>query len=166
MIILTNAQTFIRDISELADEVGSTDWQAGGAFGDIVDDMARSQHISADLYRGARRLLSDMRRAHGTSAGVGLYGEDRRGGDGRPCSGDLEAFDRMSRVLGRLRAHERALLSWCILSRELRSGELADWGREHSRFKTRQQAKAYALGQIRSLVESITEAYSLRPGAS
>ena len=162
------ATVFMVDLSGMARDVGSEDWAAGGALGEIIDDLRREGHLTDDLYAAGGRLVHDMTRCHGSSSawGVGAYGERIGRGDGVSRRADFDAFQRMAAVLARLREHERTLLAFCILSRELERGKLADWGRKASSYKTRQQCKAFAVGQIRSMLETVADAYAKRPGMS
>ncbi len=140
----------------------SLDSMAGGAFGDIVCEMQREGHVPSAHLASAYKLLRDMRAAHGASAGiVPLYGErvqaSLRSRERPPGGGDPDAFARMRRVLDGLSEHERALLGWLIVSKELPRGSLSDLGRMHSGYKTARTTRAYAVGRIASLLASIHE---------
>lgn len=158
---------WMSDLGEVAEKLGSEDWQAGGAFPDIVKDLKLDKHIGDRLYIAGCRLAHDMQAIHGTSAGlVSRYGEYVASGvsDRLPArfGTDGDAFKRMCVVLGHLREHERSLLQFCIVSRELDRGKLCDWGRQNSGYATSKTARAAATGQIRSLLESIEEIYRSR----
>lgn len=140
------------------------DWMAGGAVGDVVEELRKEGHISDRQYVAVCRLLEDMRRAHGTSAGiVPEYGErvqtSVRPRGRPPGGGDPDAFNRMDRLLGSLREHERRMLGYLIVKKELPRGSLADYGRQASGYKHNRAARAFATGKIRSLLESIEELY-------
>lgn len=150
-------------VSTMATQSGRDDWMAGGSFPDLLTDLKRQGHISDDLYIAGCRLVHDMTRFHGSSAGiVAQYGERTAKGDGsseRRNVSDFDAFRRMDAILSAMRDHERKMLAFCVLSRELERGSLADWGRQQSSFKTRQQAKAVAVGQVKTLLQTISELY-------
>lgn len=142
------------------------DWQAGGAFADVLEDLKREGHISADMYVAGARLMIDMTRCHGRSSGL-VSGYDDNPRKGRPdllpsdTPEDVDAFSRMNTVLCALRSHERELLSFCVLSRDLPRGGLSEWGRQRSRYATAKTQRAMAVGQIVALLGSIFEIYKL-----
>lgn len=134
-------------------------WEAGGAFGGVIDEMYDAGHIPDRLLVSSRRFLHDLRREHGSSAGlVGGYSERievRQDGRLIALGTDFDAWDRIRRVIDNLNAAEAELFAWLVSRRELRRGQLADWGRAHSGCKTDKACTAFAAGQIRSLLESI-----------
>ena len=155
----------------LATVTPTEDWQAGGAFGDILEDLKREGHIRDELYIAGFRLIHDMTRCHGHSGGlIGSYDDNPKGGRHERLPAvhvpDMDAFSRMDRVLGGLRGHERELLSYCVKSRDLARGGISDWGRQRSKYSTAKTQRAWTVGQIRSLLESIFELYtrSYHPG--
>lgn len=148
----------------LGNGAATPDWMAGGAFGDVVGQLGKEGHVPAPHLVSAFRLLSDMRSAHGTSAGiVPQYGErvqtSIRARQHPPGGGNPDAFARMSRLLASLRAHERALLAWLIIHRELPRGELSDLGRMASGYRTSKTTRAHTVGRISGLLASIAELY-------
>lgn len=152
-------------ISSIAGQTGE-DWQAGGAFRDIIEDLKREGHVSDDLYVAGCRLILDMTRCHGTSHGlVSRYGDQVDGGEPSRLPPrhlpDIDAFNRMDRILGSLRRHERELLTYCVTSRDHLRGGLTNWGKQRSRYTTAKTARAHAVGQVRALLESIFELYKL-----
>jgi hypothetical protein len=155
-------ETFMGELNSIAGRPGY-DWQAGGALTDILTDLRREGHISDALMVSACRLVHDMTRMHGSSAGVSSYSERLDSGvapSKRSCRSDPDAFARMDRALGLLRRHERQLLATCILAKENHRGTLTDWGRQHSQYKTPKTQKAMATGAMRSLLGTIHEIYS------
>lgn len=155
--------TITEFLDTLAESVTTEDWQAGGALPDILLELRKDGHITDALYAAGARLVRDMTRWHGRSdVLISGYGNRIRGGSsgglpqGRP---DYDAFQRMDRVLAAMRSHERDLLGFCILSRDLDRGSLADWGRQTSAFKNRNTTRAHAIGQVRTMLHSIMETY-------
>jgi hypothetical protein len=63
----------------------------------------------------------------------------------------------MDRLLSKLRGHERELLGYLIVKRELPRGSLADRGRVKSGFEHNRSARAFTTGQIVSLLDSVVE---------
>lgn len=162
-----SSQGFIADLSDVAEKVGNEDWQAGGNFVDILTDLKREGHIGDELYIAGCRLLHDMTRVHGASTGLTAKYDDKVDTGSQPSlpprfAADLDAFTRMNSVLCQLRDHERAVLAFCILSRELQRGSMSDWGRQHSAYVTAKRAHSFAVGQIKSLLESLSEIYRSR----
>ena len=147
--------------AELSSQI---DWMAGGAMGDVVDELHREGHVSDAHYVASCRLLEDMRRSHGTSDGiVGQVCErvqsSRRERLAPPGGGDPDAFARMTRLLDGLAGHERRLLNFLIVQRELARGSLSDLGRMSSGYKTNKTTRAFAVGRVMSLLASIHEVY-------
>jgi hypothetical protein len=139
---------------------------AGGSMGDVMAELHREGHIKAEDYVAVCWLLEDMRASHGTSAGI--VGEvcekvqtSLRERMCPPGGGDPDAFDRMSRVLDRLRAHERDLLRVLVVQRELPRGGLSDMGRLRSAYRTNKTTRAFAVGMIASLASSIAQLYEV-----
>ncbi len=137
-------------------------WMAGGATEDVVDELRKEGHVTDRQYVAVRRFLDDMRKAHGSSGGiVPQYGErvqsSLRERMAPPGGGDPDAFVRMNRVLTGLREHERQLLGYLIVKRELPRGSLTDRGRMTSGYSNGKTARAFTTGQIRALFESIAE---------
>ena len=159
---MTNIDMFV---SDLRSKTTTEDWQAGGGLPDIVRELHRDRHLPARLVQAACHLVADMARCHGSSGGlVSSHGVRVDGGSGDRDLGpvaDVDAWQRMSRVLSSLRPHERELLTWCIVSGELERGSLADWGRQLSAYSTPRTARAFAAGQIRSMLETVGAGYQL-----
>lgn len=160
----SQAAEFLLELGVVAIEIGLDDWQAGGALPDVLKDLKREGHISDSLYVAGCRLAHDMTRCHGRSGGlVSRYCDQVDGGvsEGLPPqhATDFDAFQRMDSVLGHLRGHEREILAFCVLSRELQRGSLSDWGRQRSKYQSAKTAKAFATGQIRSMLQSLEELY-------
>lgn len=158
------AERFLLDLAGKSRDGQGEDWQAGGALPDILHDLKREGHLSDTLYVDGCRLVHDLTRCHGTSAGLtGRYGEqvDMGRGDGMPRSWqtDPDAFARVERVLSSLRHHERRVLERCILARQMARGAMGEWGREMTAYSDRAQCKAAAVGIVVAMVRSISEAY-------
>lgn len=135
---------------------------AGGAMEEVIDVLRREGHVPDRLYVSALHLLGDMRNALGSSAGlVGQLGvrvdSSRRGGHG--AFRHSAAFERMRRILDGLRPHERELMRWLVTCRELERGTLVDRGRLTSGYEHARTARAYATGQIVSLLATIADGY-------
>lgn len=142
-------------------------WQAGGSFQDLIQTLLKEGHITDDLYVAGCRLVRDMQRSSGCSDGlIARYGAqvDCAKGDGGMlgASYDRDAFRRMETVLRGMRTHERMLFQSLALSRERARGSLADIGRQSSRYGTSKTAKAFAAGQVRSLLQTIHELYRMK----
>ena len=141
------------------------DWQAGGGMADIIDGLHRDRHIPDRLLMAAGRLLWDMTRCHGSSAGLvmrmGDYVEAGGATDGglpARFGADLDAFLRMERTLSRMRRHERELLAFLIRSNDRKmGGGLAEWGGRVSSYGTPKTARAAATGQVRAMLETVAE---------
>jgi hypothetical protein len=138
---------------------------AGGSMGDVMEELHKEGHIRSAHYVAVCKLLDDMRRSHGTSAGIVSMPSERvdtsiRDRLAPPGGGDQDAFARMSKALERLRSHERELLAFLVLQRELARGALSDYGRQWSSYKTNKTTRAVAVGKVSSLAASIAEAYS------
>lgn len=142
----------------------SMDWNAGGAMGDVVEELHREGHVPDDHCLAVYRLLEDMRRAHGSSDGIVGQVCERvqtctRERLAPPGGGDLDAFNRMTRLLDALSVHERRLLNFLVVQRELARGSLSDLGRMSSGYQTNKTTRAFAVGRISSLLASIHESY-------
>lgn len=135
----------------------------GGAMGDLLEDLQQERHLSERQWLAATLFLRDLQGVHGHSGG--LVGELRDKVDvsvrprlwppGGP-SGDLGALDAR---LNRLRGHERRLMEFLIRHRELARGSLKDFGRMHSAYTKRETARAYAIGRIAALLETLADEY-------
>lgn len=140
------------------------DWMAGGAMGDVVDELYKEGHVSDLEYVACCRFLDDMRRSHGTSDGiVGQVCErvqtSTRERLAPPGGGDPDAFARVTRLLNSLPTHQRAWISSLIVKREVARGSLSDLGRIFSGYKTNKTTRAFAVGRVTAIVASIAEAY-------
>lgn len=169
----THERMIVEDITERLVQVGLNakygeleDYQAGGALPELLIDLRREGHIDDRLYSAGSRLVLDMTRCHGTSAGLtAQYGDQVQGGRGEKLPGkfktELDAFRRMDKVLGGLNAHEREVLRQCVVSKELQRGNLSDMGRRLSGYTTAKTARAFAVGRITALLESVAEMYQM-----
>jgi hypothetical protein len=140
------------------------DWMAGGAMGDVVEELHKEGHVSDAHYVTACRFLHDLRRSHGTSDGiVGQLCErvqtSTRERLAPPGGGDFDAYERVRRVLDGLFGHERRLIGFLVVQKELARGSLSDFGRQMSGYKTNKTTRAYAVGRINGLLASIAELY-------
>lgn len=143
-------------------------WLAGGAFPDSLMEMQRDgAHIPPDHLASARRFLDCLQACHGDSVGVvGMYGERVQTSFRqrlRPSggAGNERARALMERVIAGLRSHERALLMWLIIRKELPRGALADLGRQASAYRTSKTTRAYTVGRISALLATIHELSAL-----
>ncbi len=169
----THERLIVEDITERLERIGldakygqMEDYQAGGALPELLIDLKREGHIDDRLYSAGSRLVLDMTRCHGTSAGLtAQYGDQVQGGRSEKLPSrfavELDAFRRMDRVLGGLKQHERETLRQCVVSKELQRGNLSDMGRRNSRYATPKTARAFAVGQIKALLESVAEMYHM-----
>lgn len=140
------------------------DWMAGGAMGDVLEELHKEGHVSDAHYVATCRFLHDLRRSHGTSDGiVGQMCErvqtSTRERLAPPGGGDPDAWVRVMRALNGLAWHERMLFSYLVRQKELARGSLSDFGRQVSGYKTNKTTRAYAVGRINSLLASIAELY-------
>jgi len=148
-----------RDMSE-----GGQDWMAGGGIADVLGILQREGHIPSHQVLAISKLLDDMRAAHGSSKGlVCQMDNDRVGNSGTALfltsHGDLYAFERMQSLLASLHPHERRTLAHLITYKEKDRGSLNDFGRTHSAYETPKTARAFAIGRVSALLQSIAERY-------
>jgi hypothetical protein len=135
---------------------------AGGAFGDVIEELWKEGHIPQEHYMSARRFLHDMRRFHGHSHGVVQYGERVQSSytDRLPAlGGSSEAFRRVQKLLDGLYAHDRGLFNYLVRKKELARGSLSDLGRMWSGYKTNKTTRAYMAGRVASLIATMHENY-------
>jgi hypothetical protein len=160
----TTARSTERFLGALGAGASSENWMAGGSFRDVLMELHKEGHISDVQYVTACRLVQDMQRAHGSSAGIVSQTQERvqtslRSRTAPPGGGDPDAFARMDRLLSQLRGHERDVLAFLILKRELPRGSLSDLGRLLSRYQTNKTTRAAAVGRIGALLDSVVELY-------
>lgn len=146
----------------MSNRVRDSHWEAGGSLGDILVDLHKEGHISNDQFVSACRFLEDLKNARGNSNGLVPVVEERVQTSIRarlfPAGGAAnEAQNRMAGVLDQLRLHEREVLHFLIMKRELSRGTLTDFGRITSNYKTAKTMRAVAVGQVRSLLAAIAE---------
>jgi len=163
----------VDDITERLVQVGLDakygkieDYQAGGSLPDVLNDLKREGHIDDRLYIAGSRLVIDMTRCHGHSGSlVSKYGDQVQGGGSEYLPSrfktDFEAFRRMDAVLNGLKEHERHTLRECVTAKEAQRGQLSDIGRRRSGYTTAKTARAFAVGQIKALLESVAEMYQM-----
>jgi len=137
---------------------------AGGSFPDVLAELHKEGHITDRQYGTACRFVADMQASHGTSDGIVSQTQERvqtshRARTRPPGGGDPDAFARMDRLLCQLRSHERGVLEFLILRRELPRGSLCDLGRQLSRYQTNKTTRAAAVGRIGALLDSVVELY-------
>lgn len=140
------------------------DTMAGGALGDVFDELHREGHISDGDYVACCRFLDDLRRSHGNSDGiVGQVCErvqtSTRERLAPPGGGDVDAFARVTRLLDSLPDHQRKWIGSLIVKREVARGSLSDLGRITSAYKTNKTTRAFAVGRITAISASIAERY-------
>ena len=138
---------------------------AGGSFPDVLNELHKEGHITATQYAAASRFVMDLQRSHGTSDGIVSQTQERvqtslRERLAPPGGGDVDAFARMDKLLSQLRRHERLILEFLILRRELPRGSLCDLGRQLSRYQTNKTTRAAAVGRIGALLDSVVELYA------
>lgn len=143
---------------------GGDDWMAGGNLGDVLTGLHREGHVRPHQARAVSLFLDDMRRCHGSSAGlVCQMDNDKIGNSGKAMfltsHGDLFAFERMQSLLASLHPHERQTLAFLITCKEKDRGSLADYGRRHSAYEPAKTTRAWSVGRISALLESIAERY-------
>lgn len=138
-------------------------WQAGGSLGDVLEDLAREGHLTQSQMRAILLFMYDLKTHHGSTAGLVGKLDERVSTSfnfSRLPQGvrNVESFARLSKLFQSLHAHERDFLSFLVRSRELPRGGLGDWGRMHSAYSNAKQSRAFAVGQVRSLAQTIAEA--------
>jgi hypothetical protein len=141
------------------------DWMAGGAMGDVVEELHKEGHVSDAEYVACCRFLEDMRRSHGTSDGIvsqvcERVQTSRRERLAPPGGGDPDAFARVTQLLNGLPHHQRTWMNSLILKREAVRGSLSDLGRIASAYKTNKTTRAFAVGRITAIFASIAEQYA------
>lgn len=140
----------------------SEDWQSGGSLGDILEDLAKEGHLTQGQMRAILMFLYDLRTHHGSTGSLVGTIDDRVNTSFRVSQmpqgiRNVESFDRLTKLFRSLHEHERDFLSFLVRSRELPRGSLGDWGRTHSAYNNAKQSRAFAIGQVRSLAQSIAE---------
>lgn len=146
----------------LTARTGNEPWLAGGAMGDVLEGLKKEGHITGRQYVAGLWLLDEMRKSHGTSAGlIPQLGErvdtSRMARLFPPGGGDPDSFARMEIFLDGLRQHERELLGFLIVHKERTRGSLADWGRGRSAYEHGRSARAFTTGQISAALSSLAE---------
>lgn len=141
---------------------GNEAWLAGGGMGDVLDGLKKEGHITDGQYVAGCWLLQQMQQAHGSSGGlVPQVGERVDCSNVQrlfpPGGGNLDSFMRMENAMRRLRNHERELLNFLIVRKELNRGSLADWGRGRSAYEHGRSARAFTTGQICAALSSLEE---------
>jgi hypothetical protein len=135
----------------------------GGSMADVFEDLRAEGHLTGRQHQAVIRFLAELQTHHGRSDGiVGQIAERvqtsvraRLWPPGGP-SGNLGSLDAR---LNRLRGHERRLMAYLIKHRELTRGSLRDFGRVHSAYTKRETARAYAVGRIAALAETLADEY-------
>ena len=73
----TTARSTERFLGALGAGASSENWMAGGSFRDVLMELHKEGHISDVQYVTACRLVQDMQRAHGSSAGIVSQPQER-----------------------------------------------------------------------------------------
>ena len=134
-------------------------------LGYVIDDIRKeASHLTNWQVQAAQLLMAHMSGPGGGSSD-GLVGQisdkvdcSRRPRMFPPLGGD--ATSAISRELSRLRQHEIDLLSRIALGR---GRCLEDYGKIHSSYKTNKTARAFAIGRVTALLDSVAELAELKP---
>lgn len=132
----------------------------GGAFGDVLADLRSEEHLTQRQYDAGQLLLALLQAWHGSSAG--MVGQLSCRVDAPlllpswPPGGGA-GMHMMERMLRGMRQHERELLKFLALHRELPRGSLADWGRTRSAYRTSKTQRAVAVGRVGGMLDTIAE---------
>lgn len=132
----------------------------GGSMGDVIEDMAEKGHLNARQREAAALFLAALQAHHGSSQGIVGSTSDKVDCTLQlPCwpPGGGVPVDACERLLKGLRGHERELLKFLVTHRELPRGSLADWGRQHSNYKTGKTQLAVTVGRVTAMLDSIAE---------
>jgi hypothetical protein len=131
----------------------------GGSLGDIIDDLRHEGHLSPRQLKAVLIFLAELQRSHGASAGLVTNISEkvdlsRREAQRPPGGASITELDHR---LHRLRPHERELLKCLITAREKPRGTLTDYGKARCGFSQQRTAKAFAIGRVSALLESLAD---------
>lgn len=132
---------------------------------DVLTSLVKEGHLTQAQARAGYAFLKDLQKHQGSSDGlVGQVAErvdsSTRSRLAPPDGGGSDAY---AQVLRGLRPHERELLHFLVIHKELPRGSLADWGRLNSAYKTPKTCKAMAVGAIRMMLDSMAALYTVPP---
>ena len=135
---------------------------------DVLLSLQREGHLRDAHCVTGFNFLKDLQRSHGSSDGLVGMMSDKVDASFKPSmappgAGNAGGLDQLDFVLSRLRSHERNLLKYLVEHRELPRGGLLDWARQHCNYTTQKTAKAFAVGRIQSMLESMAEIYPRAP---
>jgi len=132
---------------------------------DVLTSLVKQGHLTQAQAKAGYSFLRDLQKSQGSSAG--LVGQVAERVDSstmaRLAPPDGGGSDAYSKVLQGLRPHERELLHFLVIHKELPRGSLADWGRQNSAYKTPKTATAAAVGAIRMMLDSMAALYTVPP---
>ena len=134
----------------------------GGSMADVIDDIDMEGHLTSRHRLAATMFMADLQSSHGTSEGVVADTQPRVDTSVRPrfwpvgSPGDIASLDQR---LNRLRRHERQLMGHLVKSRELARGSLSDYGRMRSGYQSQKTARAYAVGRVVALLDTLADEY-------
>jgi hypothetical protein len=126
-----------------------------------LEELREEGHLSLRQYQAGVMLLRMLQTWHGTSRGFARWvveridnGNYEEALEHRASKAHLGQLDNL---LKGLRSHERELLKFLVVHRELPRGSLADWGRQHSGYKTNKTRRAVIVGRVTGFLDSVAE---------
>ena len=136
-------------------------------LGFIIEDIRKeASHLTQDQYMAALHIIRYMEGLAGVGSSDGLVGQMQ---DKVDCSTKARTFppigsgymdERTARQIRQLRQHEIALLTRIAHGR---GGALEEYGKINSSYKVNRTARAFAIGRVTALLESVAELAQLKP---
>jgi hypothetical protein len=134
-------------------------------LGYVVDDIRKeASHLTVSQYEAAKLIMAYM--AGGWGSSEGLVGQIGTKVDCStvarlyPPSGGGHLDERTAQQLRGLRQHEIELISRIAFGR---GRCLEEYGMVNSGYKTNKTARAFAIGRVTALLESVAELAQLKP---
>jgi hypothetical protein len=133
----------------------------GGALPDVIDDLHAEGHLTQRQHQAALLFLRELQASCGRSAGLVMDISERVDTSRRPASRPPggPSVAHLDQRLNRLHGHERQLMAHLVRSRELARGKLSDYGRTRSAYATQKTARAFAVGRVSALLDSLADTY-------
>ena len=131
----------------------------GGAMGDILEEVRGDGHLTKRQYNAGVLLLALLQKIEGSSKG--LVAQMMGKVDGASFSpsqyAGAAADADLNRILKGLRPAERSFMKFLVVCREKPRGQLADWGKSHSDFKTNKTARAVTIGRLIGFLDAVAD---------
>jgi hypothetical protein len=128
---------------------------------DLIQDLAAEKHLSPRQIRAASMFLRELQAHHGSSGGLVTNITEKidvgRQARLRPPGGpSIAALDAR---LNKLHQHERVLLAALVRHGEKGRATLSDYGRQRSGYSTGRTARAFSVGRVSGLLETLADTY-------